>query len=65
MSSRIDVDGQVSSNIIITPEAPMRFEDFNFGSNCIDGAIYKRNVVIDRGEIHKRWKKASKKFKAE
>ena len=42
----------------------MRFEKFSFGSIRIDGVTYEHDVVIDRGEIHKRKKKPSKKFRA-
>lgn len=41
----------------------MRFEDFSFGSIRIDGVTYDHDVVIDRGRIRKRKKKASKKFR--
>src|SRR5271166_1688567 len=41
----------------------MRFEEFSFGSIRIDGVSYGHDVVIDRGEIRKRKKKASKKFR--
>jgi len=40
----------------------MRFEEFSFGSIRIDGVTYEFDVVIDRGEIRKRKKKASKQF---
>ena len=43
----------------------MRFEDFTFGSICIDGVTYEHDVVIDRGSVRKRKKKPSKKFRAE
>ena len=43
----------------------MRFEDFSFGSIRIDGVTYEYDVVIDRGKIGKRKKKASKKFRDE
>ena len=43
----------------------MRFEDFSFGAIRIDGATYEYDVVIDRGEVCKRRKKASKKFRDE
>lgn len=43
----------------------MQFEDFNFGSIRIDGATYEHDVVIDRGRVSKRQKKASKKFRDE
>ena len=41
----------------------MRFEAFSFGSIRIDGVSYDHDVVIDRGEVSKRKKKASKKFR--
>ncbi|MCI0416425.1 hypothetical protein L0222_26925 [bacterium] len=43
----------------------MRFEDFSFGSIQIDGVTYEHDVLIDRGEISKRKKKPSKKFRDE
>ena len=41
----------------------MRFQKFSFGSIRIDGVIYEHDVVIDRGEVCKRKKKPSKKFR--
>jgi len=41
----------------------MRFEEFSFGSIRIDGTIYEHDVVIDRGQVRKRNKKLSKKFR--
>ena len=41
----------------------MRFEDFSFGSLRINGVTYDHDVVIDRGQIRKRKKKPSKKFR--
>jgi hypothetical protein len=41
----------------------MRFEAFSFGKIRIDGLTYDYDVVIDRGQIRKRKKKASKKFR--
>jgi hypothetical protein len=41
----------------------MRFEDFSFGSIRIDGVTYENDVVIDRGEVRKRKKKISKKYR--
>jgi hypothetical protein len=41
----------------------MRIEEFLFGSIRIDGVLYEHDVVIDRGDIAKRKKKASKKFR--
>jgi hypothetical protein len=43
--------------------ARMRFEAFSFGSIRIDGVTYEHDVLIDRGEVRKRTKKASKKFR--
>src|SRR3989475_2465314 len=43
----------------------MRFDKFAFGSLQIDGSTYEHDVVIDRGEIRKRKKKPSKKFRDE
>jgi hypothetical protein len=36
----------------------MHFDSFSFGSIQIDGTLYEHDVVIDRGEIRKRKKKA-------
>ncbi|GAB3625985.1 hypothetical protein GCM10027419_08330 [Pandoraea terrae] len=48
----------------MTPaEVPMRFEAFSFGSIRIDGVSYPHDVVIDHGEVRKRKKKPSKKFR--
>jgi hypothetical protein len=41
----------------------MRFDSFSFGSLQIDGSTYEHDVVIDHGEIRKRKKKPSKKFR--
>jgi len=41
----------------------MRFERFSFGQIRIDGIEYAYDVVIDRGQIRKRKKKPSKKFR--
>lgn len=41
----------------------MRFESFSFGSIRIDGITYEHDVVIDRGEVRKRNKKPSRKFR--
>lgn len=43
----------------------MRFGAFAFGSIEINGVPYDYDVVIDRGEIRKRRKKRSKKFRDE
>jgi len=42
----------------------MHFEEFSFGSIQIDGVTHEHDVVVDRGEVRKRKKKASKKFRA-
>ena len=41
----------------------MRFGNFSFGSLRIGGRLFEHDVVIDRGEIHDRNKKPSKKFR--
>lgn len=41
----------------------MRFDAFSFGSIEIDGVTYEHDVVIDRGDVSKRDKKPSKKFR--
>jgi hypothetical protein len=45
-------------------KARMNFEAFSFGSIRIDGTTYEYDVVIDRGQVSKRNKKPSKKFRA-
>jgi len=41
----------------------MRFQSFSFGSIQIDGTTYEHDVVIDRGEVRKREKKPSRRFR--
>jgi hypothetical protein len=41
----------------------VQFNHFTFGAIEIDGVTYEHDVVIDRGEIHRRKKKASKRFR--
>jgi len=41
----------------------MHFDGFSFGSIQIDGVTYDHDVVIDRGKVSKRKKKASRKFR--
>jgi len=41
----------------------MRFESFSFGFIRIDGTTYDHDVVIDEGEVRKRRKKDSKKYR--
>ena len=41
----------------------MRFEAFSFGSIRIDGVTYDHDVVIDCGQVRKRSKKPSKKYR--
>jgi hypothetical protein len=43
----------------------MQFEAFSFGSLRIDGVTYDHDVVIDRGDVRKRRKKPSKKYRDE
>ena len=49
--------------VYYSPEARMRFEKFSFGAIRIDGVTYDHDVVIDRGQVRKRKKKPSKKFR--
>jgi len=48
---------------MIRTEALMRIEKFSFGQITIDGVTYEHDVVIDDGEVRKRKKKPSKKFR--
>jgi hypothetical protein len=41
----------------------MRIDHFAFGSIRIDGVMYEHDVVISRGEVRKRKKKASRSFR--
>ena len=41
----------------------MRFSHFEFGTIDVDGVTYEHDLVIDRGAIHRRKKKPSKKFR--
>jgi hypothetical protein len=43
----------------------VHFDNFFFGTLRIDGSTYEQDVVIDRGEIRKREKRPSKKFRDE
>jgi hypothetical protein len=49
--------------IIMRSEVRMRFEEFSFGSIRIDGTTHEHDVVIDRGQVSKRKKKPSKRFR--
>jgi hypothetical protein len=41
----------------------MRITSFSFGEIRIDGTTHEHDVVIERGKVAKRKKKASKKFR--
>src|SRR6516165_7908851 len=43
----------------------MRFQKFSFGSIRIDDVTYEHDVVIDQGNVRKRKKKPSKRFRDE
>jgi hypothetical protein len=43
----------------------MHFDKFSFGTLRIGGSTYVQDVVIDRGEIRKRKKTPSRKFRDE
>ena len=57
-SDRPDPDG-----CILYLRSAMKFQHFSFGQIRIDGIEYSYDVVIDRGKVGKRKKKASKKFR--
>jgi len=44
-------------------EAYVRIENFSFGSIQIDGRTYTHDVVVVRGQIRKRGKEASKRYR--
>jgi len=48
---------------IILAGVRMRFEAFSFGSIRINGTTYEHDVVIDHGQVRKRNKKPSKRFR--
>jgi hypothetical protein len=50
-------------DIILLAEVHMRFEEVSFGSIRIDGITYEHDVVVDRGQVRKRKKKPSKRFR--
>ena len=50
---------------LLLSEVEMKFGHFSFGSIQIDDTTYEHDVIIDRGEILKRKKKASKRFRDE
>lgn len=41
----------------------MKFTDFSFGKLRVDGDEYDYDLVIDRGEVRKRKKRPSKKYR--
>ena len=43
----------------------MHLNNFSFGTLDIDGTTYEQDVVIDRGDIRKRKKTPSKRFRDE
>lgn len=44
--------------------APVHFERFSFGSIQIDGVTYDHDLVIERRQIRKRTKRASREYRA-
>jgi hypothetical protein len=42
----------------------MRVTDYSFGSVRVDGVIYDHDLIIDRGQVRKRKKAASREFRA-
>jgi hypothetical protein len=53
----------VEANEYFEREDQVRIENFSFGSIQIDGRTYAHDVVIDRGQIRKRRKGASKRHR--
>ena len=45
------------------PRRPLRIDRYSFGTIRIDGVTYDRDVVIERGVVRRRRKKASKRFR--
>ena len=43
----------------------MRFQKFPFGAIRIDGITHEHDVIIDRGQVRKRKKRPSKKFRGD
>ena len=43
----------------------MRIDKFSFGSIEIDGVAWDSDVVVDRGEVRKRKKNASRRYREE
>jgi len=43
----------------------MHLDKFSFGTLRINGTTYEQDVVIDRGEVRKRKKTPSRKFRDE
>jgi hypothetical protein len=41
----------------------MKFEAFSFGQIRIDGVTYEHDVVLEQGQVRKRKKKPSKKYR--
>ena len=42
----------------------MRFTEYLFGSVRVDGVTYHHDLIIDRGQIRKRKKAPSKRFRS-
>lgn len=45
------------------PRTTTRITHYTFGTIRINGVTYDRDVLIDRGTVHRRHKKASKQFR--
>lgn len=43
----------------------MQLKNFSFGSIQIDEATYEHDIILDRGQVRKRKKKPSKRFRDE
>jgi hypothetical protein len=60
---RASVYAEAGSGVPREVRCTMRISHFDFGVVEIDGVTYQHDIVIDHGEIRKRKKKASKKFR--
>ncbi len=57
------ISGAAARRMIGAEEPNMRIEEFSFGRIQIDGVTYEHDVVIDHGNVRRRKKKPSKKYR--
>ena len=63
LQSRGDGGSRSASVVSLSSEVRYEVQQFSFGQIRIDGVEYGYDVVIDRGKVGKRKKKASEKFR--